>query len=136
MAETLTPSQLPKMRDARYRPEVDDLITVMLPGERTRARIVSLTSETMAIAQIVTFTTSREHHYKKGDHIACRYTRDAFNQTSWEAIDERELDRSTKAYEQRLEEQVKTLEPVPEPVSEAPEINITRAESDYHRVGQ
>lgn len=133
MAETQTPPQLPKMQDARYRPAVDDLITVMLPGERTRARIIALSGATMAVAQIVTFTTSREHHYKKDDHIACRYVIDGFNQTTWEAIDERELDRSTQAYEKSLEEKVKAIEPEPEPVSDAPQINVTRAESDFQR---
>jgi hypothetical protein len=84
------------MQSTEYEPKEDDLITVDLPDERTRGRIVSVISNRSVIARIEQFTTGgKSHNYKRNDLVACRFERDPrMNLNVWRAIPEGELERA------------------------------------------
>ncbi|HEY1806006.1 MAG TPA: hypothetical protein VGG45_16150 [Terracidiphilus sp.] len=84
-----------------YQPKIDDIITVELPDERTRGKIVKVVSPQMVIAQLEHFTTgSKSHPYKKGDFIPCRYqVGQPMNLKGWYAVPQSELDAAEEAPE-------------------------------------
>lgn len=90
-----TAAKLPQMSHGRYVPEVGNIITVELPGERTRATIERVISDEAVIAKLQTFTTSKEHDYRKGDLVPCRFTDVGMGATGWLAISERQLDQAS-----------------------------------------
>lgn len=100
---------LPPMAGPKYQPQVDDVITVEIPDERTRAVIRQVVSPTTCLAEITQYTTSRSHNFKKGEIVPCRFEPLGFGVPGWRAVSQRELDAATVAVEKK-----------PEPVAEAP----------------
>ncbi len=97
-----------------YVPKVGDMATVTLPGEITRGVIERVVSPTKIIVRLAVFTTSKDHNYRREDHVPCRLVRNGFNQLTWEAIPERELREAT-------EDRARAEDPVPiaKPAEEA-----------------
>jgi len=76
-----------------YQPRIDDVITLQLPDEMTRARIERLYSKTPGLARLEHYTTnSKSHSYRKGDLVPCRYGRAKMGLNGWTAISEKELE--------------------------------------------
>lgn len=99
-----------------YAPQIDDTITLELPDERTRARIVRLVSKSAAIAELLSFTTAgKSHNYKKGDMVPCCFRRTPSGLMGWVAINEKELEASKKPEE---------VPPEPELIREATHADI------------
>lgn len=82
-----------------YTPQIDDTITVNLPDEMTRARIVKLVSKTLGIAELLSFTTSKSHSYRKGSMIPVRFGRGPMGLMGWTAVNEAELEAGAKPEE-------------------------------------
>lgn len=82
-----------------YLPQVGDMTTVHLPGEITRAEIRKVTSERTMIAELSSFTTAKDHPYKKGDLVPFRLKKNGLNQQIWEAIPEREITEGVRRVE-------------------------------------
>jgi len=74
-----------------YQPQIGDMATVNLPGEVTRAEIRKVVSDKAMIAELLTFTTAKDHAYKKGDLVPFRLKKSGLGQIIWEAIPEREI---------------------------------------------
>ncbi len=85
---------------SNYMPQVDDVITVELPDERTRAKIVRLVSATAAIAELQSFTTaSKSHNYRKGDLVPCKFGKTPSGLSGWVAVSEAELKKAERPEE-------------------------------------
>lgn len=102
-----------------YVPKLGDMATITLPGEITRGVIerVYLDSRPMKIiVRLATFTTSKDHNYKRGDHILCQLLVNGFSQLTWEAIPESELRESIEREKAQAKE---ASELPPKPAEEA-----------------
>lgn len=85
---------------SEYTPQIDDVVTVSLPGEVTRARIVKLVSRTAAIVQLIGFTTAtKSHDYRKDDLVPVQYGKTNMNLMGWRAVSEKELAQAAKPEE-------------------------------------
>lgn len=68
-------------------PTMDQMITVDLPDERTRAKVVKVISDTACLAEIAQYTTAlKSHPYHKGDVVAVQLRKDAMGQQAWIAV--------------------------------------------------
>lgn len=84
------------MSNHDYVAKVGDMATITLPGEITRGvieRTIGPAGEPpkKIIVRLATFTTSKDHNYRRGDHVPCRLIRNGYSQLAWEAIPESEL---------------------------------------------
>jgi hypothetical protein len=81
------------MRVGHYEPNVDDTITVELPDERTRAKIIGVVSDTAVTVELLTFTTNNKSHpYKKGDKVPAMFVPGPMNRHIWKVISDAELE--------------------------------------------
>lgn len=81
---------------SNYEPKVGDIITVLLPDERTRATIEKLISNTAAIVQLNHFVTAtKSHNYRKGDLVPVRYGTQDMGLPGWTAVSDKELAAAT-----------------------------------------
>lgn len=93
------PTRLPRMSTPRYEPKVGDIITIELPDERTRGQIERVISDDAVIAKLMVFTTGRDHQYRKGDLIPCRFDGLSMNAQGWRVVSQREMDEAEAARE-------------------------------------
>ena len=117
---------LPPMRSSRYLPKVGDTTTIDLPGECTRAEITRVISDEAVIVRLMTYTTSKDHNYKKGDYVACRLVVNDMNKLQWEIISEEELNRASQVKAERIAEKIEAMPP-DEPPPAPPQINLVSA---------
>lgn len=82
-----------------YMPKIDDVITINLPDELTRGRIDRLVSKTLAIAELMNFTTGKTHGYRKGSMVPVRFARGSMGLPGWTVVSEEELQRDAKPEE-------------------------------------
>jgi hypothetical protein len=75
-----------------YLPREGDKITVTLPAERTRCEIIKVVSDEACIAQLLSFTTAKEHRLTKGDKIACRFELGPMDQPQWVYVPQEQMD--------------------------------------------
>lgn len=98
----------------QYDPHVDEMVTLNLPDEVTRAKIVKVISPTRIVAKIMQYTTAnKSHNYKKDNYVAAEYRMGDMNLKGWYVISEDALDRMQEA-------RYEAPEPEPEPVVEQP----------------
>jgi hypothetical protein len=90
-----------RQRRARYQPQNDHVITVKLTGEVIRGKIVNVIDDMNVIVEMLGYNLSRDHGYKKGDLIPCRYGRDEIGIIGWSAVPERELKEAERANRER-----------------------------------
>lgn len=95
-----------------YEPKVGDMATITLPGEITRGEIARVINPKAIIVQLKTFTTSKDHNYRRGDHVPCKLVTGPLNQLIWLAIDERDLKDSAERAE-KVAEQSGLAAPLP-----------------------
>lgn len=71
-----------------FKPLLDTYITVDLPGEKLRALIKKILSETEIVLQLTSTPLAKSHTYKKDDFVACKRVAGMFGEI-WEAIESR-----------------------------------------------
>lgn len=70
-----------------------ETITIDLPGETTRARIVRVVAPKLVVAELLVYTTSKEHQRKKGDVVACGLEPHPVSRmTRWRALTDAEME--------------------------------------------
>lgn len=67
-------------------PEVDALLTIELPQERVRARIVHVRNEDALIAELVSTPVSKSHNFKLNDMVSCLREKTMLGEV-WRAVD-------------------------------------------------
>jgi len=79
-------------RTGEYVPKEGDFLTLYLPGEMVRAKVLRASSGDSCIAQIESVPMARGHTYKKDDILPARRAKDPFlGSEKWEVVAEREL---------------------------------------------
>ena len=98
----------------QYDPREGDMVTLNLPDEVTRAKIVKVVSPTKIVAEIAQYTTgNKSHNYKKGDFVAAEYRMGAMNLRGWYVIPQSAMDAVQEA---RYEAQAFAEAPEPPPL--------------------
>lgn len=79
-------------RSGEYKPKEGDFLTLSLPGEMVRCKVMRASSSDSCIVQIDSVPMARGHSYKKEDILPCRRSTDKFlGVEKWEVVSEREL---------------------------------------------
>src|SRR5262249_4500177 len=79
-------------RTGEYVPKEGDFLTLYLPGEMVRAKVLRASSGDSCIAQIESVPMARGHTYKREDIVPVRRAIDKFlGHERWEIVAEREL---------------------------------------------
>lgn len=79
-------------RSGDYKPGEGDFLTLVLPGEMVRAKVLRASSEDSCIVQIESVPMARGHTYKKEDIVPARRGVDKLlGSERWEIVSEREL---------------------------------------------
>ena len=126
MADTDPRTSVQRRQDyeTAHRPAFDpregELITLNLPDEVTRAKIVKVVSPTKIAAEIAQYTTgNKSHSYKKGDFVAAEFKMGAMNLRGWYVIPQSAMDAVQ-------ESRFVVPEPEPEPVVEQPKLKAKK----------
>lgn len=98
---------------SNYDPRVGDMATINLPGEVTRGEIVKVVTPQKIIVKLSTFTTSKDHSYRRFDHVPCQLKKDFAGRLVWEGIPESEI-RESAEREERKRAAAEVPVPVPE----------------------
>jgi hypothetical protein len=105
----------PQFRNTHYEPKLGDVVTVLLPDERTRATIEKLVSDTACIVRLNHFVTAtKSHNYRKGDLVPCRYGVQDMGLPGWTAVSAKELEEATPPPDEPADEEG-TPDVMPEP---------------------
>ena len=59
-------------RTGEYQPNEGEFLTLFLPGEMVRAKVLRASSPDSCIAQIESVPMARGHQYRKEDIVPCR----------------------------------------------------------------
>lgn len=110
---------------SNYDPRVGDMATINLPGEVTRGEIVKVVTPQSVIVKLTTFTTSKEHNYRRFDHVPCRLKKDFAQRLIWESIPEDEIRASAERAEAKRAASAETSEVPPFPLQ-----GLAQAETD------
>lgn len=83
-----------RQKAARYEPKADHIITVRLPGEVVRCKIIDVIDFEHVIGQITHYCVSRDHGFRQGDAVPCRFQPDEMGVRGWSSIPEHEMQAS------------------------------------------
>lgn len=73
----------------RYQPSVGSFLTVRLPGELMRCKVLQVADEHRVLIEIDGVPMSKSHQYRTGDRTGAR-RRIEYGREIWEALDDRD----------------------------------------------
>lgn len=72
-------------------PEIDEILTVTVPGERLRASVEKVVRNNQIICKIHNVPQMKDHRLRQGDLIAVKNARNAMGVPEWIMVKDEEL---------------------------------------------